>query len=110
MKKPITFDITIKAGSDYKVDFSYEEDDGTVISVVGWGVEAQLREFPEAFDKHDFVCTADADGFHLTMSHEETAKIGYTRGVYDVFITAPDNSVRDKLISGRAYIIPEVTK
>ena len=110
MREPIIFDITIKAGANYAVDFVYEEDDGTPVSVEGWTAEAQLREFPEARDKHDFVCTADADGFHLTMSHDETSKIGYTRGVYDVFIIAPDSSVRERLIQGRAMIIPEATR
>ena len=110
MNEPIEFELTIKAGADYAIDFSYEEDDGATVDVTGWQVESQLRGFPEAFDAHDFESSADSEGFHLRMNHEETSKISFTRGAYDVFITAPDNSVRDKLIYGRARIIPEVSR
>ena len=105
----IKYDITIQAGSDYAIDFSYEEDDGTVIPVTGWGVEAHLREFPESNDNHVFAGTADAYGFHVTMDHTETSKISYTLGAYDVFIIPPCGG-REKLIYGKAHIIPEVAR
>ena len=104
------YDITIRAGGDYAIDFSYERDDGGVISMSGWTVKAQLRDFPQEYYAYDFTCSADSSGIHLTMGHAVTSKISFSQGCYDVFITAPDQSVRDKLIKGMAEIIPEVSR
>lgn len=110
MNKIPNYDITIKAGSDYAVDFAYEQDDGTPVSLAGWTAEAQLRDFPQMYYAHDFTCSADQDGIHLTMPHEETAEIRFDKGSYDVFIIPPDGSTRTKLIEGMAEILPEVTR
>lgn len=106
----ITHDLTIKVGEDYAVDMVYAEDDETPVSVSGWTVEAQVRQYEQDYDYVPFTCTADATGFHLTMAKEVTRKLTYTRGTYDVFVTDPDNTARSKLVEGRVYIIPEVTR
>ena len=109
MNEAVRFDITINPGADYAIDFQPIEDDETPISVSGWSADAQLREFPESMDHIDFTCTSDSTGFHLTLSKDETAKIPYTRGYYDVFITDPDNG-RTRLVHGRAIVRPRATR
>ena len=108
MSDVIEYNITIHKGSDYTIDFLTEEDDGTAIDVSGFTAEAQLREYPESNEYLDFTCTADATGFHLAMGHEDSAKIGYTRGYYDLFLSADGN--RDKFAQGKATVIPEVSR
>lgn len=110
MNETIRFDITIDCGADYETDFQFTEDDeNTLIDMTGWSVEAQLREFPESRDCLDFTCSADTDGFHISMSGTDTAQIGYTLGFYDVFITDPYGN-RTKLVKGRAFITPRTTR
>lgn len=109
MTEAIIYDITIDAGADYQIDFFYEDDDGTVISAEGWTCEAQLREYPESDEYQTFSCSADEDGFHLTIGHSISQNIGYTKGCYDVFIIDPDGE-RTKLSKGRAFILPRTTR
>lgn len=110
MNETIKCDINIECDADYKADFQITEDDESIVhDMTGWGIEAQLREFPEATDYFDFTCTADENGFHISMDHTETAKIGYTLGCYDVFITDPYGN-KTKLIKGKAYIAPRATR
>ena len=100
----IIYDITIFAGTNYTIDFAYTEDDETPVSMRGWYAEATLRDFPESPDGIDFICTADALGIHLALTPSQTRDIGYRMGVYDVFVTTPDNNESIKLVKGRAYI------
>jgi len=108
MSDVIVYDITIQKGGDYEIDFLTQEDDGTDISASGLTVVAQLREFPECNDYLSFTGTADGTGIHLSMGHDLTVTIGYTRGYYDVFLV--DGSAREKFARGRAKIIPEATR
>lgn len=106
----LKYDLTINAGADYSIDFIYTDDDEVPVDVTGWTVEAQLRPFTEDSTHIDFVCTADTDGFHLALASGTTSEITYTSGVYDVFVTDPDDDYRTKLISGSANISLAVTR
>ena len=110
MKETLKYDLTIHVGADYKVLFAYQEDDGTPIDVSDWTAVAQLREYPESDDFIAFTCTSYQEGFLLELSAEKTSQITYTRGVYDVFVTDPDDYCRFKLVQGRVRIVPNVTR
>lgn len=111
MNKVPEYEITIHAGVDYAIDFAYEDDNDNVVSAEGWTIEAQLRDYKEAANAFEFECSSDEEGFHLRMDRETTGQINFKNGVYDVFITTPDGSIRDKLIMGTALIYtPEVTR
>ena len=109
MSDVLIYDITIHAGTDYAIDFDYTDDDEVSVDVSGWSVEAQIREFTESLNAIAFDCTTDASGYHLTMDSEKTAKIMFSRGVYDVFITDL-SGIRSKLIQGHAAIIHGATR
>lgn len=109
MRETLIYDITVKAGSDYAIDFDYTDDDETSVDVTGWTVEAQIREYPESSYAVDFTGSADEDGFHLTMDAGTTGLLRFMRGVYDVFIT-DGTGIRSKLIEGHVTVIPEVTR
>ena len=108
-EETLVYDITIKAGADYSIDFDYTDDDEVSVDVSGWTVESQIREFPEAITYIGFTGTADENGFHLAMDDQTTSRLHFARGVYDVFIT-DGNGIRAKLIEGHVTVIPEVTR
>lgn len=127
MKQFYVYSITIKAGVDYAVDFIYAQDNNEPVDMTGWGVAAELREFDEMYttdvpktisgrkDAHvtgaiPFECSADETGIHLKMDQAVTSTIHWRQGFYDVFITNPDGTIRQPLVSGRAYIIPRTSK
>lgn len=110
INEEIKYDISVKCGADFEMDCIYAEDDETPIDMSGWVIESQLREFPEARDYFTFTASADESGIHLFMPYTDTLKIPYTRGVYDIFMTSPDNATRVKLISGRAFVEPRSTR
>lgn len=107
----LRYEITIHPDEDYAMDIIYADDDGVPVDLTGWTVEAQLREFPESQDYLAFACTADSEKISLTMAHDLTAGISYSYGYYDVFITSPEpESIKTRLIGGRAYILPRSTR
>lgn len=74
-----------------------------------WNIEAHLREFAEAADHFAFTVSMAGDGFSLSMPHETTKLITYSRGVYDVFLNENDGT-RTKILMGQARILREVTR
>ena len=104
-------DITIECGADFALSFLVRDDEGTLIDLTGATVEAQVREYAEAADYFAFTAVHNGQGgrVSLSMPHEVTASIGFSRGVYDVFIDYPDES-REKYLMGDVTVIPEVTK
>ncbi len=110
MNKDLIYDLTIKQGEDYSIDFIYAEDDNTPVDLTGWTIESVIREYPEAYDRIDFFCTSDSEGIHLYLGHDSTNLLTYSKGYYDVFITDPDNERRTPFITGRVSIIPRVAR
>ena len=105
-----SFDMTIYAGADYHLDVVYSEDDIHPVDMSGWSVEATLRKFAEHNRGTEFRCSADANGIHLHMTADQTAAQDFIYGVYDVFVTDPDNNLRVKFIEGRAYVEKNVIR
>ena len=62
------YDITIKAGANYQIDFDYTDDDEVSVDVSGWTAEAQIRQYAESLYAVAFSCSADENGFHLTKA------------------------------------------
>lgn len=111
MTDPIVYNITIHPGEDYQMDIVYADDDGTPVDMSGWGITAQLREFPEASDYIDFACQAESEKMTIAMSNQLTRSISYTFGYYDIFITSPaPEYVKTRLIGGKALIVPRITR
>lgn len=104
--------ITIEAGADFNdLSFTILDEDENVIDLTGATVRSHLREFPESNEYLPFTCEHNGEGGKVTlyMSAEDTAKIGYTKGVYDVFIQYANDAV-EKILQGDVYVIPAVTR
>lgn len=103
--------IVIVAGADFTFTKPWNDDNGNPINLTGSTINAQLRQFSEASDYFDFVCTNNGQGGEITikMSKDVTKHIAWTSGVYDVFVT-PSGGLRSKVFYGNAEIYHNVTK
>ena len=104
-------DIVIDSAADFGLNAVIENPDMDTYDLTDAVVSAQLREFPESRDCFDFVCNHNGEGgrIEISMPWHTTRKIPYTKGVYDVFITFPNNT-RLKVLKGKVDIIPNVTE
>ena len=103
--------IQIDCGATFQMEIVLKDDGGSLIDLTGCIATSHLREFAESNEYMPFTCSQNGEGgtVTLTMSREDTAKIGYTRGVYDVFLSFP-NYVSEKILQGDVAIIPAVTR
>lgn len=103
-------DIYVECGADVELNLTLYDGDRNPIDLTNATVIAQLREFPESKDALNFTCTHNGSGaeVQLKLSHEQTNHIGYSAGVYDVFVIYSDDTV-EKIMYGDAQIIHAVT-
>ena len=104
-------DITVECGADFYMSFLVRDDGDALVDLTGATVSAHLREYAEAQDYFAFTAVHNGAGgkVTLTMPHEDTSQIGYSAGVYDVFVTFPDTTV-EKYMMGSVTVEPNVTK
>ena len=110
MKDDLNFDITIEQGSDYPLDVTYTDNNGSPTDFTGWVVRSEIRQ--DVSDPHGipFICSADDEGIHLRLSSARSMQLAFSSGVYDVFITDPEGQTRTRLISGKVQVIPNVSR
>ncbi len=103
-------DIVFKTGEDFSLSFTWLDGEGNKKSLVNKTVYAQLRESPESGDYFDFICSHTGAGGEITLSltHEQTSEISFSKGVYDVFVS--DGTTDIPILSGNVFIIPSVTR
>ena len=105
------YNILIESGADFVLPFTWYDNNGSPYDLTGATVEAQLREFPEAVDALDFVCSHNGTGGRITISmpHESTAQIPFSYGAYDVFVNLPEGG-RKRPLHGEVTVQDYVTK
>ena len=103
-------DIEMKTGRDFVMSFTMYDDNNNVTDLSGSTVEANLRQESKSFDFFPFTMTHNGAGgrVKMAMSHEMTAEIPYSKGVYDVKVTFPDGFVAEP-IHGEVYIETSAT-
>lgn len=103
--------IEIDCGATFEMDIILRDDGGSPIDLTGVIATSHLREFPESNECMPFTCTHNNEGgtVTLSMNREDTAKISYVKGVYDVFLSFP-NYKSEKILQGDVSIIPAVTR
>lgn len=101
------YDITIKSGAEFVFTFRVKTEDGEPEDLTGKTVRAQLRATAHGYEAFDFTCTHSGAGGTVTisMSHDQTSRIMFMHGVYDVFVDE-----KDCVMGGKAEIIPAVTR
>lgn len=105
------YNILIECGATFVLPFIWYDSDGVPYDLTGSTVTAQLREYSGAQDYYEFICTHNGAGGRivLTLPKEETAKISYSYGCYDVFVDLPSGD-RQSPLYGDAKIRDHVTK
>jgi len=110
-------DLTILAGSTWSRGWAVTVDGEALPDT--WVVRAQARTAPGgdlladwSSTPTDEQLTAGNTGGVVTLGvpAEASAAWGWTTGCYDVFVSAPDGSVRLKIAAGRIIVVPEVTE
>lgn len=108
-EETLIYNLTIVAGTDYKVEFDYTDDDEVSVDMSGWSVLSQIREKTEDLTGISFNTSADENGIHLELPKEKTRLLRFAQGVYDVFIEDAAGT-RSKLVKGSVTVIPAVTR
>lgn len=104
------YDIQIECGADYNSQIILKDPSESPVDLSNAVVTAQLREFPESRDYIPFIAThyGESGIINLHIPHRVTEHIGYTRGVYDVFVETETS--KDRVMWGKVLICPSVTK
>ena len=103
------FNLIIHQGADFNLPIALMDENGDAVDLTGATVEAQVREFPESKDYHDFQYSIEGNRIELSMPHEDTSKICFSYGAYDVMINYP-NGNREKVLWGNVDVIQEVSR
>lgn len=105
------YNILIECGADFVLPFTWYDNNGVPYDLTGATVEAQLREYPEAVDSYDFVCSHNGAGGRITITlpQEITSQISFSYGTYDVFVNLPEGG-RKRPLHGEVTVQDYVTK
>lgn len=109
---PHEFQIEFMRGADFSMSLWAKDDNNAPIDLTNYEFKSQLREFHEATDFTEFTVTLiPAEGkISLYMSNENTKKIMYDRGVYDIMYTNTVTGIKDYLLRGNAIIYKSATR
>ena len=104
-------DIELEGGADFVMPFVMYDDSDNIIDLTGATIRAQLRQTAESSDYFQFTVTHNGVGGRVVVSmpHEMTAEIPFTNGVYDIYITFPNDS-EQMIMYGDVYVYQNVTK
>lgn len=117
MSDVAVFDLEIQKGGTFRQDFTWQDDDGTPISLSGYsavmqvresvGAAATLLELTEA--NGGLTITAVAGKVSLYLSATATAALTWRRGVYDIRLTSGTGD-KSYLVGGAIKVVPRVTQ
>lgn len=118
-------DITIEQGTTYSKTYTLKDSAGEEVDLTGWTIAGQIRsKYDAASTIASFTCTVLNQGtypgkFTVSLSAATTAGIAVdpalgasrkpTVYVYDIEVTKADTT-KDRILEGKAYISPEVTR
>lgn len=119
----VQYNTVIEQGASFDKQFELVDGDGVAIPLDGYTFRAQLRRKPldTGSPVATFTCALgeETNQLIISLSPTQTAAItvdavsgnptAKTRYYYDVYLTAPDNSV-SRLVEGYVDVSPEVTK
>ncbi len=105
------YDIEIDIGADFVFNFVLKDDEGKPVNLVGAVIDARLAEYSESADSIPFI------GLHygtsglitLMLTFEQTEKISFAKGVYDVIVEY-ETGYRELVLNGAVIVNPTVTR
>jgi hypothetical protein len=107
----VNTNLTIEQGSNYEIDLTITNDDGTPLNLTGYTANSKVRKHygssvTESFSI-DFVNRL-AGEINLSMGSTTTSSLGEGRYVYDIVLTSPQN-FKTRVIQGNVLVNPGVT-
>lgn len=119
MRAPLPFgklDFVIAAGGDFRQAIRPRDSRGRVFPLAGWQARMQGRKNDDTliFDLTEAnggsVVDSENGRILLTILASETTTFDFQDGVYDLEIFHTGNNETKKLLSGKIFLQPEVTK
>lgn len=107
----ININLTLEQGTDYEVDFTIRNDDGTPLNLTGYASSCYMKKNYTSSTSYPFtVSFIDrlAGEIAIGMGRSITSQISEGRYVYDITLTSPSN-IRTRVIQGNIIVSPGVT-
>lgn len=104
------YTLHIDAGSTFRVEFEYTNEDETVFDLTGYTAKMQFRETPDAVLALEMDAVIDLEFGRLvfTASATETSTLVLPLYVYAVELYGPSETVR--LVQGSVHVSAEVVR
>lgn len=107
----VNTNLTIEQGSDYEIQLTITNDDGTPLNLTDYTASSMVRKHygssvTEAFSI-DFVDRL-AGEINLSMGSSITSSLNEGRYVYDIVLNSPQN-FKTRVIQGNVLVNPGVT-
>jgi hypothetical protein len=107
----VNTNLTIEQGSDYNIDLTIDNDDGTPLILTGYTAQSKVRKHYGSTSYQDFTIEfVDrlAGEIRLSMGSSITSSLSEGRYVYDIVLTDP-NLVKLRVVQGNVLVNPGVT-
>ena len=105
--------IIINGGADFNQTYDLaDQDSGSAKNLTGHAVSSQMRKHAAAVGVTTFttsIVNATAGQVRIGLTTSQTAELKPGRYVYDLMLTAPDNSMT-RVIEGMALVREGVTR
>lgn len=111
------YDSAIAQGSDWYINFQYEDSNGVPINLNGYTGKMQFRSLPndpivaltlDSAQGIDIVGYLGLIKVHATANQTGSMSAGYY--YYDLEVTAPTTNIVTRIIQGQFQINPQVTR
>lgn len=107
----ININLVIEQGSDFDVDFTIRNDDGTALNLTDYDAECVLKKHPTSTTSYPFVVTfvdRIAGEITVSMASTVTQTLKEGRHMYDVLLTS-GTGTKTRVIQGNILVNPGVT-
>jgi len=115
MTCPGKYNFSIKQGSSFTKNLTWEDDDGVAINLTGYKGKMQIRRdyddliYLTLTTENSRIVITPAEGkIKLQLTKSDTQSLDFSKAIYDLDIYNDDNLYT--LIEGTVTLIPEVTK
>lgn len=107
----IKANIVIDQGADFQALIDIEQPDGTPFDLTDHTVAAQMRKTYASQTAYDFLCSHNGVIGQITLKMDKsvTNELDPGRYLYDVEITAPNNTTT-RAIEGIVTVTPGITR
>lgn len=107
----ININLTLEQGTDYDVDFTIRNDDGSPLNLTDYSALSVIRKTYTSSTSYPFQVTfvdRVAGEIKISMGSSVTTTLKEGRYVYDVVLNSP-NSKKSRVIQGNVLVTPGVS-